>query len=333
MSKLELAIDLGSSHITIYQKGKGIVIKEPNLAVVSNNGKIEIIEIGTKALSLMGRADRKLKPIFPVNNGAVVQPEVLSEMLKYMIFRLSPSKYFRPSVSAVVLISQCLNEVERKAVERTMYDAGIKDVTLVESPLGAFVENLMQDGLYVNVGADLTEVSIVTANGITNGYTVNIGGNTFNNLITDRITDKYGVKIGKFTAEKFKKTTGSMYENDVNVDTIRGLNIIDSEMVLIDVNAGDVSGAIRTSVDMIVEVIETTLNMCPRELAVKIAKSGIFLCGGSALLPGLEEYILEKTKINVIALENTTNVVALGGGRMIENRSILTSLMGLRNIK
>lgn len=332
MSKIELAIDIGSSHITIYQRGKGVVIKEPNIAIVSNNGKIEILEIGAKALSLLGRADRKLKPIYPVSEGVITQQEVFSSMIKILLSRLSTGKIFKPYITATALISQCLNDVERKNVEKALYDAGVKEVTLAESPLALFMDNKMRDGLYVNIGADLTEVSIVTANGIASGYTVNIGGNTFNDLICDRITNNYGVKIGKFTAEKLKKTIGSMYENDVNADEIRGLNIIDGEMVLIDVNAADVYLSIKSAVDSIAEVIGTLLNICPKELANKIVGDGIYLSGGSTLLPGLEEYLTAKTKINIVTMENITNAVAMGGGKLLENKTALSNLSRLKNI-
>ena len=186
--------------------------------------------------------------------------------------------------------------------------------------------------MYVNIGADLTEVSIVTSGGIMSGYTLNVGGNTFNNLISDRITEKYGVKIGKYTAEKIKKTIGSMYENDMNVDEVVGVNIVDGENVLVDVNAGDVLESVINSVDAIIEVINTTLNLCPKEIAGKVFNEGVYLAGGTTLLPGLEEYILEKTKINVVTLENATSAVSLGGGKMLEDARILSGLLRLKNI-
>ncbi len=330
--KLELAIDVGSSHVTIYQKGKGVVLREPNVAIVNNSGDVEVLEVGQKAIGMLGRSDRRVKAVYPVSEGVIVHPEVFSKMLAAFIQRLHNARFIKPTVSVLALISQCLNDVERKNMEKAIYDAGVRDVTLVESPLALYVENGKRDGLYVNIGADLTEVSIVTSGGIMSGYTLNVGGNTFNNLISDRITDRYGVKIGKYTAEKVKKTIGSMYENDMNTDEIVGVNIVDGENVLVDVNAGDVLQSIRGSVNAIIEVINTTLNLCPKEIYGKVATEGVYLAGGSTLLPGLEEYNLEKTKINVVSLENATSVVALGGGKMVEDATILSSLLRLKNI-
>ncbi len=332
MAKLELAIDIGSSYLTIYQKGKGVVIKEPNIAIVNNNGKVEVLELGEKALSLLGRADRRLKSIYPVSEGAVVYPEVFATMVKKCISRLITSRIFKPQVSAIVLVSQCLNELERKTIENTMYEAGIKEVVLVDAPLAVYVDNECRPGMYVDVGADLTDVSIITSAGIMSGYTVNIGGNVFNNQISDRITNKYGVRIGKYTAEKIKKTIGSMYSNDVNVDEVMGINIINDEKTVVDVNAGDILQSINGSVDLIVDVINTTINMCPAELAKQIVDDGIYISGGSTLLPGFEEYLIERTKINVKLLDNITTAVCIGGGKLIDNPTLLNNLLRLKNI-
>jgi len=330
--KLELAIDVGSSHVTIYQKGKGVVLREPNVAIVNNSGEVEVIEVGQKAINMLGRADRRVKAVYPVSDGVIVHQEVFSKMLQAFMQRLHNARFVKPTISALVLISQCLNDVERKNMEKAIYEAGVRDVTLIESPLALYVQNGARDGLYVNIGADLTEVSIVTSGGIMSGYTLNVGGNTFNNLISDRITEKYGVKIGKYTAEKIKKTIGSMYENDMNVDEVVGVNIVDGENVLVDVNAGDVLESVINSVDAIIEVINTTLNLCPKEIAGKVFNEGVYLAGGTTLLPGLEEYILEKTKINVVTLENATSAVSLGGGKMLEDARILSGLLRLKNI-
>ena len=332
MSKLELAIDVGSANLTIYQRGKGVVIREPNIAIVNNNAKIEVIEMGEKAMSMLGRAERKLKPIYPVSEGAVIYPEVFTTMIKRCIAKLSPSKIFKPSVTAIVLVSQCLNEIERKNIETVMFDAGIKEVTLVDAPLANYAYNELKDGLYLDIGADLTDVSIVTGTGIMSGYTINIGGNTFNNLICDRITNKYGVKVGKYTTEKVKKTIGSMYDNDVNVDEVMGFNIIDGEKMLIDVSANDVAKSVKEPVNNIIDIINTLLNMCPKELANDIVRQGIFVSGGSVLLPGFEEYILEKTKINVIPAKDLTTANCLGGGRLLENQDLLNKLLRTKNI-
>ena len=332
MARLELAIDVGSSYLTIYQKGKGVVLQEPNIAIVNNNGKVEVIEMGEKALNMLGRSDRRLKSIYPVVGGVVVYAEVFSAMIKQCISRLVTSRIFKPQVSAVVLVSQCLNEIERKQIENCMYDAGVKEVTLVESPLATYVANDQKQGMYVDVGADLTDVSIITSSGIMSGYTLNIGGNTFNNLISERTINKYGVRIGKYSAEKIKKSIGSMYSNDVNVDEVLGVNIINDEKTIVDVNANDILSSIKPSVDLIVDVINTTLNMCPQELASKIVEDGIYLSGGTSLLPGFEEYIIEKTKINVNILDNVTTNVCIGGGVFIDDPQLLNKLMRLKNI-
>src|SRR5574344_465445 len=119
MAIVELAIDFGSSYITIYQKGKGVVLKEPSVAIaVKKKNKLELAETGRDALNVLYGALGNAQVVYPIKEGVVVHQEAAGMMLKSFIKKVVPDRLFiTPTVKALVLISCGLRVVERRTGE------------------------------------------------------------------------------------------------------------------------------------------------------------------------------------------------------------------------
>ncbi len=333
MAIVELAIDFGSSYITIYQKGKGVVLKEPSVAIaVKKKNKLELAETGRDALNVLYGSLGNAQVVYPIKEGVVVHQEAAGMMLKSFIKKVVPDRLFiTPTVKALVLISCGLTVVERRTVESVVNAAGIKEVMLAESALALLQYTNSVGGVFVDIGGGTAEVCSVTRRGIAVGSSVNIGGNMFNSKIIDHVADKYGLKIGDYTAEKLKCDVGSMYDNDLSGAAIGGRDRLNGEPKTVEANAKDVKIALMPAVDGLVDVINNVINMSPPELAAEIKKKGVFLSGGSAKLPGLAEYISVRIGLPVTALTDLTEAVALGGGSLIEEdgENTLRTMLGL----
>lgn len=331
MALMELAVDFGSSYITIYKRGEGIVLKEASVVVVSTyKKKREVVESGNAAKNYVRTTMGNAREIYPVREGVVVSVEDASLMMSEFIKRLLPEKIFKPQIRAVVMISSGLTVVERRDVETVMLNAGVKDVVLVESPLALLAYTNSVGGLFLDIGGGTAEVASVTKNGISAACSVNIAGAMLNSKIIDYFVENYGLKIGDYTAEKLKLDVGSMYDNDLSATEISGRDVLDGTPRSMEASAKDVRRAISKSIDALIEVVENVLNITPPELAGEIGKKGIFISGGTSELPGLIEYLGVRLYLPITQLKDYDNAAALGGGVLLEDGKALSQMLNMK---
>lgn len=330
MALMELAVDFGSSYITIYKRGEGIVLKEASVVVSTHKKKREVVESGNAAKNYVRTTMGNAREIYPVREGVVVSVEDASLMMSEFIKRLLPEKVFKPQIRAVVMISSGLTVVERRDVETVMLNAGVKDVVLVESPLALLAYTNSVGGLFLDIGGGTAEVASVTKNGISAACSVNIAGAMLNSKIIDYFVENYGLKIGDYTAEKLKLDVGSMYDNDLSATEISGRDVLDGTPRSMEASAKDVRRAISKSIDALIEVVENVLNMTPPELAGEIGKKGIFISGGTSELPGLIEYLGVRLYLPITQLKDYDNAAALGGGVLLEDGKALSQMLNMK---
>ncbi|MDR3216981.1 MAG: rod shape-determining protein [Clostridiaceae bacterium] len=330
MAKIEIAVDFGSAYITIFLKNGGLALREPTLAaVVRNKGKVEIIESGTRAKALLSRSLGGAHLVYPVKEGMAADMDVAAALIKLYIARVLPD-VFRTKISALVLVSAGLTAEERKDIERVFVRAGIKDVMLTESPLALIAYTDSIGGIFVDIGAGTAEIAAVTKRGIAYASTVNIAGNAFNNALIDMAAEKYHLKIGDYSAEKIKISSASLFQNDFSETEAGGRDLISGSPKSVQIAAVDIRNALKPLADYLVEVINTVFKSTPPELAEEIYRKGVFFSGGSSRLPGLKEYVASRLDMNVTCLEDVDNAVALGGGRLLSDKTFLGNLLGIK---
>lgn len=331
MPKIELAIDFGSSFITIYQRGVGLVLHEPALAITAKvNERYEIREAGYRATSMLSQSLGGARVVSPIKEGSVVDIEMCVMLMSYFLKKIVPSSIIKPNISAIVLISSALINSDRKAIEKVMLKCGVKELLLVESPLALMSYTGSIGGLFVDIGSGKTEIATVTNHGIISGCAVNIAGDAFNNAIVDYIADHYDVKIGDYTVEKLKIDALSLFENDTNVSYVAGRALYDGSPKNAKVKASELYSAVAPLVDDLVDVIRSVLGTTSPELSGEILRKGIFIAGGSSQIPGIKEYIARKLVLPVTPLEDVENAVAIGGAQFFSDKQYLSDLLGIR---
>ena len=330
MAHIELSVDLGSKFITVCQKDIGLVLREPAVAVARRvKGGYEIGDVGYKAESIVSSALGGASIISPVKEGSIVDEGMFVQMLKLFLKRILPSSVIPPRISATVAISLSLSGGDRRVVEKCFLKAGVKEVTLVESPLCLLAYTGSIGGLFVDIGGGKTEVAAVTNRGIACGATVNIGGDAFNSAIIDAAYTSYGAKLGEYTVEKLKKYALSFYLNDEAAYTVSGGGR-DGAPRSVRVTAADMRDAVLPLVDDIIEVIYDVMDKTPPELAAEILRKGIFITGGSSHIPGLIEYMEQAFELPLTPLYDAENCVALGGMKFLDDKKLLSDLLGIR---
>ncbi len=330
MANIQLSVDLGSKFITICQKGIGLVLREPCIAIAQKiKDRFEIREAGFRAESIISNSLGGAKVVSPIHEGFIVDEEMFTLLLKYFLKKILPSSLFPPRVKAIVSITCAMTNSDRRAVEKCFVAAGVKEVVLVESPLSLLSFTGSIGGMFVDIGAGKTEIASVTNRGIACGVAVNIAGDAFNNAIIDNLQKHYGVKIGEYTVEKMKKNALSFYINDEGSYAVSGSGS-DGAPRALSVSAEDMRDAVLPLVDDIIEVIMSILGQTPPELSAEILRKGIFISGGSTHVPGVVDYIEQALELPVTVVADVENAVALGGVKFFDDMHYLGNLLGIK---
>lgn len=330
MAQIELSVDLGSKFITVYQKGIGLVLREPAIALAEKNGdKYVIREAGYRAESIMSSSLGGAKVIAPIKEGLIADDEMCVMLLRHFLRKILPSGAIRPRVNAIVSVTCSMTGGDRRAVEKAFIKAGVKEVTLVESPLSLLAYTGSIGGLFLDIGGGKTEVAAVTNRGIACGVTVNIAGDAFNAAIIDAMYTNYGVKLGDYTVEKIKTSALSFYLNDEGSYAVSGGGK-DGAPRSVAITAADMRDAVLPLVDNIIEVVMNVLDQTPPELAAEILRKGIFLTGGSSRIPGLQEYLEQAFELPLTPLYDGPASVAIGGAKFLDDKRFLSDLLGVK---
>lgn len=322
MPASDIGIDLGTSNSVVYSTGKGIVLKEPSIVVYDKDTQ-RIRAVGEEAKQLEGHPSGNIEIIRPIRQGTIVDYTVLEKMLKYFIIKAQGSRVFRkPRIS--ICVPSGIKEIERKAMEEATYQAGAREVYLIEAPvaaaIGAGVDITKPFGnLIVDIGGGTTDVAVLSLAGVVVSGTVKTAGNNFNQAIINYVRKNHSLFIGEEQAEEIKIKIGAAGElSELQTMDVRGRNVITGLPKTARLTSEEIRTALRDCVSQILDCVHSVLERTPPELAVDIVDRGIVLTGGGALLAGMEKAIEERTGINTMTSQDPMLVTAVGTGKFAE---------------
>ena len=318
----DIGIDLGTASILVYVKGKGVVLKEPSVVAFDRDTN-RIKAIGEEARLMLGRTPGNIVAVRPLRQGVISDYTVTEKMLKYFIQKAVGKQRFRKPLISICVPSQ-VTEVERKAVEDAAFQAGARDVKIIEEPIaaaiGAGIDIARPCGnMIVDIGGGTSDIAVISLGGTVVSASIKIAGDDFDDAIVRYMRKKHNLLIGERTAEDIKIRIGSAYPRpeSVTVD-VRGRNLVTGLPKTITVTSEETEEALKDTTSQIVEAVHSVLEKTPPELAADIADRGIVLTGGGTLLYGLEELIESKTGITTMTAEDPMTAVAIGTGRYVE---------------
>jgi rod shape-determining protein MreB len=324
----DLAIDLGTANSLIYLKGEGIVVNEPSVvALNSGSGRKEVHAVGTDAKQMMGRTPPHIETVRPVRDGMVANFEVAAQMIRALIRRARGGRgLINPKV--IVGVPAGATAVERQAVTDTCLDAGARQVDLLFEPMAAAIgAGLPVDrpagSMVVDIGGGTTEVALVSMWGVVHARSARVGGDAIDLAIVTHMRREHDVVIGEGTAERIKLQIGAAERPDGEGGSMsvycRDAWGISTRQVRL--TSREVADAIAEPIQEIVDAVAAALKSAPSEATADVAEHGIFLTGGGALLPGLDERIADEVDLPVTVAEEPLSCVALGCGKVLENQS------------
>lgn len=318
----EIGIDLGTANTLVYVRGKGIVVREPSVVAIDKYAG-KVLAVGNAANEMIGRTPENIVAVRPMRDGVIADFDITQAMIRAFIKEADVSRIFKPRV--VVCIPSGITEVERRAVEEAVIQAGAKAVALIEEPMAAAMGaglpvNDATGSMVVDIGGGTTEVAVISLGGIVASRSIRIAGNALDSAIINYLKKEHQINIGDKMAEEIKLSIASAYEDDEEaVYEVRGRDVSTGLPKTAQIKESEIREAIMENVEEMVEAIKLTLENTPPELAADIMERGIVLTGGGALIKGLDKLITEVTKIPTHVAEYPLDCVVVGTGRALDN--------------
>ena len=326
----DLAIDLGTANTLVYMKSKGIVLSEPSVVAVRQDGRgsNKVLAVGKEAKMMLGRTPGNIVAIRPMKDGVIADFEITEAMLRHFIRKVHNRRTLvRPRI--IICVPSGITQVEKRAVRESAESAGAREVFLIEEPMAAAIGAGLPIteptcNMVVDIGGGTTEVAVISLAGIVYSKSVRVGGDKMDEAILQHIKRKYNLLIGISTAEIIKTGIGNAYAVDtVETIEVKGRDLVTGIPKILTIDSDEVRQAISEQVETIVETVRIALEQTPPELAADIVDSGIVLAGGGALLKNLDLLLREETKLPVTITEDPLSTVVLGSGRALDNINIL----------
>ncbi|MEY3876244.1 MAG: hypothetical protein RIR50_1416, partial [Pseudomonadota bacterium] len=322
------AIDLGTANTLIYMRDRGIVLDEPSVVAIRQeggpNGKKTILAVGKDAKQMLGRVPGNIEAIRPMKDGVIADFTITEQMLKQFIKMVHETKLLKPSPRIIICVPCGSTQVERRAIRESALGAGASQVYLIEEPMAAAIGaglpvSEASGSMVVDIGGGTTEVGVMSLGGMVYKGSIRVGGDKFDEAIINYIRRNYGMLIGEQTAEAIKKNIGSAFPgSEVRDMEIRGRNLSEGIPRSFTVTSNEILEALTDPLNQIVTAVKVALEQTPPELASDIADRGMMLTGGGALLRDLDRLLLEETGLPVHIAEDPLTCVARGSGMALE---------------
>jgi len=327
----DLGIDLGTASTLVYLKGEGIVLCEPSVAAIYKNTGIPLA-VGEEAKRMLGKTPGSIIAIRPMKDGVIADFDVTEEMLRQFIRKALPRRWGTIGPRVVIAVPSGITEVEKRAVKDSAHRAGAREVIPIEEPIAAAIGVGLpigepQGSMIIDIGGGTTEIAVISLGGIVHSRSIRVGGDGMDTAIVEHMKKNYNIMIGERTAEEIKIKIGFAWPPDEELEMdVRGRDLITGLPKLIKANSEEIRIALSSPLKEIVEATKVTLERTPPEIAADLIECGIVICGGGALLRGLEKLISEETGLACIIADDPLTAVALGTGKIIEDPKLLKKL-------
>ncbi|HOX10655.1 MAG TPA: rod shape-determining protein [Candidatus Moranbacteria bacterium] len=321
-----IGIDLGTANTLVFIPGKGVVLNEPSVVAISPIENI-VLAVGNQAKEMLGRTPDSIVASRPMKDGVIADYRVTEAMLKYFINKVTGKvRLFRPEI--MISIPAGVTSTERRAVIDAAVKAGAKSAYVVKEPLlaaigaGIPIHNA-QGNMIINIGGGTSEIAVISLGGVVAAHSARVGGNKFDQAISDYIKRKYGLAVGDRTAEDIKKEIGSAIAQvkEEHMD-VRGRDLMGGLPKTIKISSNEITEALQDELREVINAIKKVFQETPPELAADIMDKGMVLSGGGALLSNLDQLISKTIGVPCYVADDPLFCVIKGIGIALDNLEV-----------
>lgn len=317
----DVGIDLGTSSVLVYVKGKGVVLQEPSVVAV-NTVTNEPLAVGYQAQRMLGRTPGNIVAVRPLSDGVISDYDLTAKMLRDFIRKAVKPRLIGPRI--IVCVPSGVTEVEKRAVIDATMQAGASKVRIIEEPIaaaiGAGIDITQPCGnMVVDIGGGTSDIAVISLDGMVEQTSIKVAGDKFDDAIVKYVRKKYSLLIGERTAEELKIAIGCVVPRDeMMYSEIRGRCLVTGLPKTITINSTELAEALIETAMEIADAVHSVLERTLPELVGDISQNGIYLTGGGGLMSGLDTLLEKRTGIPVHVAENAISCVAIGTGKALE---------------
>lgn len=322
----ELGIDLGTMNIVVTE-GDQILLQEPSVVAIVVE-ELKMVEWGQAAKDMYGRVPESIEVLRPLQHGVIAEYEVTEKLLAFLIKKVvGPMLIFRPR--AMITVPYGITSVESRAVHEAGLGAGCREIFLLQQPLAAAIGidlpiHTPTGNMIIIMGGGTHQAAVMAMNGIVTAETSRTGGIALDEAIMTYTRKKYGVIIGPPTAEQLKIQIGAAIpQGSQQVMEVQGQNQVSGLPQTLELTSDDIIEALQDPLEQLVNTAKRVLEKTPPELIADIIDRGVALCGGGALLRGVDKYLTRALGIPAYLVDNPMSCAGQGAARAIAMRDVL----------
>jgi len=293
-----------------------VLLEEPTIVAIEVDDQ-KMVAAGLEARDMFGKVPDSIEVARPLRSGVIADYEITETLLQYLLQRVSGSmRIFRPRV--MVSVPYGVTSVERRAVYEAVMEAGSREAFLIQQPLAAAIGidlpiNSPSGNMIISLGGGCTESAVMAMYGIVAADTLRVGGMDLDEAIVNYVRRKYGVVIGQATAEQLKMRIGAAVPQDIeNSMEVQGQDQVTGLPRPVTLTTGEIVEALQDPLKQIVESGRKVLEKTPPELVSDIIDRGVALCGGGALLRGVDKLLTKSLGIPAYLVDNPLTCVVQG---------------------
>jgi rod shape-determining protein MreB len=328
----DVGIDLGTANTLVHVRGRGIVLDEPSVVAVSKRTG-QVLAVGTEARRMLGRTPADIVAMRPLRDGVIADFEHTEQMIRHFIARAHNRAWHVSHPRVVIGIPSGVTEVEKRAVTDAATMAGAREAHLIEEPMAAAIGaglpiQTAGGSMIVDIGGGTTEVAVISLGGVVAATSARVGGDEMDDAIVQYVRRNMGLLIGERTAEDIKIAMGSAFPiPEERSFLVRGRDLVSGLPKTVEMTTAHVREAISGVLVDIVRAVRSTLDATPSELVDDIMQRGIVVCGGGALLAGLDQLFAHETLMPVRIAEDPLTCVVRGTGIVLEEIDTLNRVL------
>jgi rod shape-determining protein MreB len=304
-----------------------VLLDEPTIVAIEVMDQ-KMVAVGQEARDMYGRVPESIEVARPLKNGVIADYEITETLLQYLLQRVSGSmRIFRPRV--MISVPYGVTSVERRAVYEAVLEAGSREAYLIQQPLAAALGvdlpiNSPSGNMVICLGGGCTEAAVMAMYGIVAAETLRAGGMDLDEAIVNYVRRKYGVVVGQSTAEHLKMKIGAAVPQDTeNSMEVQGQDQVTGLPRPVTLTTGEIVEALQEPLRLVVETGRRVLEKTPPELVADIIDRGVALCGGGALLRGIDKLLTKSLGIPAYLVDNPITCVVEGAVKGLPMYNIL----------
>lgn len=323
----DIGIDLGTSSVLVYVKGKGIVLHEPSIVAIDNVSN-HIIKVGREAQHMQGRTPNHISVVRPLKNGVINQYDVTLRMLQHFIRLACGNMIFKPRV--MICIPTGISEVEERAVLDAAGEAGSKQTRLIEEPVAAAMGagiNIYEPvgNMVIDIGGGTTDIAVISVGGVVVSESIKVAGDSFDEAIIRYVKNRYKILIGEGSAEHIKRKIGCLDDRmPQKTMEVKGRCLKTGLPKVVTLASTEMIEALMDPISEVIDAVRAVIERTPPDLVGDLVKNGIVMTGGGSMIPGLSTMIADVTGIKTRVAKDAVSCVVRGAGIAIdeENRPV-----------